>query len=186
MEKRAFVIFKIFFFLNLLFLGIRIGKPCSEYLYDSSYSFNEDVPTGKYAVYQGISLKPGVYRIELEYETDTDRAGLCNVQDGTVFVGGLLSNGEHMYSALDRTGYDMWLYEETDGLEVVVEYDGNGNLTTGSLYIVETKQLWTMLLTIVLFLGAVGYACMIFYYYDRAYAVPVEKKHVFSALQSSV
>lgn len=39
----------------------------------------------------------------------------------------------------------MWLYEGTESLQVIVEYGGNGNLTTGSLHIVETKQLWTML-----------------------------------------
>ena len=178
-KKRPFVIFTVIFFLSLLFLGIRIAKPCREYLYDGSASFSADVGVGQYEVYSGISLAPGVYRVELEYETDTDQVALCNVKDGTVFHGGLLCNGEHMYSALTQTGYDMWLYEGTEGLQVVIEYGGIGNLTVGSLHIVETKQLWTMLLTIALFLGAVGYVCIIFYYYDKRYAVAAEKKHVF-------
>ena len=178
-KKRPFVIFTVIFFLSLLFLGIRISKPCREYLYDGSASFSADVGVGQYEVYSGISLAPGVYRVELKYETDTDQVALCNVKDGTVFHGGLLCNGEHMYSALEQTGYDMWLYEGTEDLQVVIEYGGNGNLTVGSLHIMETKQLWTMLFTIALFLGTVGYVCIIFYYYDKRYAVAAEKKHVF-------
>lgn len=178
-KRRPFVIFTVIFFLCLLFLGIRIAKPCREYLYDGSVSFTADAEAGQYAVYQGISLPVGVYRIELEYKTDTDLVALCNVEDGTVFSGGLLCNGEHMYSALGQTGYHMWLYEGTESLQVVIEYGGTGNLTTGSLHITETNQLWTMLLTIILFLGAVVYAGMIFYYYDKRYAVAEEKKHIF-------
>ena len=178
-KRRPFVIFTVIFFLSLLFLGIRIGRPCREYLYDGSTSFTPDAEAGKYAVYQGISLPIGVYRIELDYATDADLVALCNVNDGTVFSGGLLCNGEHMYSALGQTGYHMWLYEGTESLQVVIEYGGTGNLTTGSLHITETNQLWTMLLTIVLFMGAVVYAGMIFYYYDKRYAVAEEKKHVF-------
>ena len=69
-KRRPFVIFTVIFFLSLLFLGIRIGRPCREYLYDGSTSFTPDAEAGKYAVYQGISLPIGVYRIELDYATD--------------------------------------------------------------------------------------------------------------------
>lgn len=178
-KKKPFIIFTAIFLLLLIFLGIKIAKPCREYLYDGSASFTEETAAGKYEVYTGIELKPGVYRIELEYETDTDLAALCNVQDGTVFTGGLLCNDEHMYSALNQTGYNMWLYEETERLAVVIDYGGTGNLTIGSLHIVETNKLWTMLLTIVIFLGVLGYACITFYEYDKCYAVDKEKKHVF-------
>lgn len=178
-KKKGFAIFTILFSLCLLFCIIKIALPCREYLFDGSYSFEAGIATTETVIYEGISLTPGVYRIELEYETDGDMAALCNVADGTVFTGGLLCNGEHLYSNLKQTGYDMWLYEKTDDLRIVIDYSGNGNLTTGTLHIVETNQFWTMLLATVIFLGVLFYAALIFYYYDRTYSVSSDKKQVF-------
>ncbi len=168
-------------FVLVLFLVVvaKLFAPCQEYQYEGSYSFEPNVPTAQTVIYERISLSPGVYRIELEYETDTDVAAVCTAWDGTVFTGGLLTNGEHLYANLSRTGYDMWLYEQTDALQVVVSYGGKGTLTTGNLKIVETNQLWTMLLTI-LVMGAIAvYGCLIFYYYNLKYPVSQDKKHVF-------
>lgn len=161
-----------------IFCIVRILLPSREYLYEGSYAFETGTPTENTAVCQGISLGPGVYRIELEYDTDVDSiAAWCTVSDGGVFSGGLLTNGEHLYGALGKTGFNIWLFERTDSLQVTVSYKGAGNLTTGSLKIVETKQLWTMLLTAVLMVCAAVTLCMFFYYYDRAYGVSREKKN---------
>lgn len=152
--------------------------PCREYHFEGEYGFEQGVSTQNTVVYENIALSPGVYQVLLDYETDTDVAALCNVADGTVFTGALLSNGEHLYSGLEKTGYTMWLYESTENLQVVISYGGNGSLSVGDLTIVETKGLWTMILAIVLFLGIAGYMLMIFAYYDRTYTVSQEKKHV--------
>ncbi|MCM1100948.1 MAG: hypothetical protein NC398_06140 [Acetatifactor muris] len=130
-------------------------------------------------MYEDIVLRPGVYRIELQYTTDTDTNALCNVTDGTVFTGGLLSNGEHLYSARHRTGYDIWLYENTEHLQVTVSYDGRGNLAAGSLRVVETNLLWTMLLTIVLFLWAASCVCIGYHYHNKTYPIARERKNAF-------
>ena len=73
---------------------------------------------------------------------------VCNVKDGTVYQGGLLCNGEHLYSALGHTSYDFWLYEPTEELTVTIDYSGREKLTTGNLRIVETNLLWTRYLVI--------------------------------------
>lgn len=73
----------------------------------------------------------------------------------------------------------MWLYESTDNFQVVISYGGEGSLTTGSLTLIETNQLWTMLLVIVLSAGGIVYVWMFFRYYDQVYSVSREKKHVF-------
>lgn len=180
-KKRPIYITAIIVSVLLLFLIIKLIMPCSEYKFEGSYTFAEGTASNS-VIYDGIALQPGVYRVELDYVTDTDLSAVCNVQDGTVFSGGLLCNGEHMYSALPRTEYHMWLFEGTDNLQVVVTYDGVGNLTTGNLKITETNQFWTMLLTIVVFLACVVFAGFVFYYYDMEYHVNPEKKHIFFCL----
>lgn len=164
----------------LLFLCVlQIIRPCQEYQYEGSSVFVEENGTEYAALYSGIDLRPGVYRIELEYATDTDLAGVCNIEDGTVFFRGLLTNGEHLYSGLDKTGYDIWLFEGTKALQVTVDYGGKGSLVTGNLKIVETNQLWTMLMAVIIAAGAAGILLLTFYYYDRRFPVSAEKKHVF-------
>ncbi len=167
--------------LLILFCLIKIGIPCEVWEYEckGGLDFTEGSSGGDIVVCDGICLKPGVYRIELAYDTDTDLVALCNVADGTVFYKGLLSNGEHMYSGLHRTGYDMWLYESTQDLQVIVPYGGEGSLEIGNVRIIETNQLWTMLLTGVLFMGIAVCAAQIFYYYDNHFHVAPHKKQVF-------
>ncbi len=177
-RKPICVITALFSFL-LLFCAIKIILPCHQYQFEGGRSFDIGIAAPDTIVYDGIHLSPGVYRIELQYDTDTDLTAVCTVADGTVFEGGLLCNGEHLYSGLSRTGYHMWLYEPADNLQVNVSYGGNGSLVTGSLRIVETNLLWTMLLTVFLFLGAAVLAALVFYYYDQAYPIPREKKNAF-------
>lgn len=178
-KKRIFCVFMAVFMLLFLALNIKIAMPNKEYQYEGISFWNENSPLGEQSVYEGIVLPVGSYRIELEYSADTDLIALCNVKDGTVFTGGLLCNGEHMYSSLDTTSYDMWLYEDAEGLQVTVDYGGKGNLETGALRIIETNQLWTMLLSILLFGALVVCAFIIFYYYDQKYSVAIEKKNAF-------
>ncbi len=178
-KRKPFVLFTCFFLLMLLFLLIRLAFPCREYHFTGSGSFFPQDPVGSTTVYEGISLPAGTYRVRLQYWTDTDVAALCNVEDGSVFFGGLQSNGEHLYSGLDETGYDIWLYEGTEDLCVTVDYGGEGLVTTGDLTVEETKAFWTMLLTALLFAAAAVYGGMLYIYYDREYSVSREKKQVF-------
>ena len=166
----------------LLFFVVRIAIPCREYEYNGSHFFETGSPVTDAVIYAGLDLDPGVWLISLEYETDSDLGAMCTAADSTVFSGGILTNGEPLYSGLGQTHYAMWLYERSDNLQIRITYDGQGNLTTGRLTITETNQLWTMLMTVVLFLWVAGSALMTFYYYDKAYSVAKEKKHVFFCL----
>lgn len=133
---------------------IRIAMPNREWNYAGSYEFVKGTPCPDQEVYEHISLGAGVYRLELSYESAGDTNAMCNVKDGTVYYGGLLCNGEHMYAALDHTSYDFWLFEPTEELSVTIDYSGQGSLTTGNLRIVETNLLWTRYLTILLAISA--------------------------------
>ena len=181
-KEKPVAIFSVVALVLLVFLCIQILTPCERYEFEGSHAFETGEPANLTVVYEGIHLDPGVYLIDLDYETDTDLGAYCTVTDGTVFTGGLLTNFEHFYSGLGKTDYAFWLFEGTENLQVVVDYGGEGNLSTGNLTIIETNQLWTMLMTIVLFIWISVVALMVFYYYDKKYSVAKEKKHVFFCL----
>lgn len=149
-----YTILGILLFLSLLCV-IRIAMPNREWEYSGSYEFTKGEACTDQAVYEHIPLEMGVYRLELSYESAGDTNAICNVKDGTVYSGGLLCNGEHMYQALDHTSYDFWLFESTEELTVTIDYSGQESLTTGNLKIVETNLLWTRYLVILLALSAV-------------------------------
>lgn len=178
-KRKPFLIMTTLFLAFFSLLIVRMLLPCREYRLEGEHVFGPEEVGANVAVYDGICLEPGVWQAVLEYETDTDLAALCTVEDSTVFHGGLLTNGEHLYSGLGETGFCFWLYEGTSQLQVTVSYGGVGSLVTGGLTIRETRQLWSMLLTILIFLGAVAYTLLIYRYYDEAYPVAREKKHVF-------
>lgn len=167
----------LFWTVLFIFCIIQIVMPCREYHYDGNETFSGTSYEEK-TVYENISLPPGVYRIELAYKIDADLQGMCNVIDGTVFQGGLLTNGEPLYSGLSKTGYHIWLLEKTDGLQVQVSCSG-ANLTTGELKIFETNLLWTILLTQLVFLGTILFMALYICEYNRVFPIPVEKKQSF-------
>ena len=149
-KKKAYIRFVILGILATLMVGciIRIAMPNREWNYTGSYTFAEGESYTEEPVFEHISLGTGVYRVELSYECTGDAIAVCNVKDGTVYQGGLLCNGEHLYSALGHTSYDFWLYEPTEELTVTIDYSGQEKLTTGNLRIVETNLLWTRYLVI--------------------------------------
>ena len=156
MKKRPYIRYTILGILAVLmiFCVVRIAMPNREWNYSGSYTFAEgESCTG--TVYEHIPLGMGVYRVELSYESTEDANAICNVRDNTVYTGGLLCNGEHIYRALEHTSYDFWLYESTEELSVTVDYSGQGELTTGNLRIVETNLLWTRYLVILLALALI-------------------------------
>ena len=178
-QKKPFLIYSAVFLLVLLFFIVQILRPNREILYNDSYRFISGTPSDYTTVYEGISLAPGVYLVELTFESDTDLNGHCNVEDGTVFTGGLLCNGEHLYSKQNSTNFHMWLFEQTEQLQIQVSYNGNGNLTIGDLHLKDTGLLWTMLLTIFLFAGILGFLLLIYFYYNQAYPVSRTCKETF-------
>ncbi len=140
--------------LLVLFLAVGIAvfvKPTAEYRFEGSYTPTKGVTLREEPLYQGISLTPGVYQIELSYETEVPMGFLCNAKDDTVAKGNLLTNGENLYAGRGETGFLMWLFESTDNLEINLSYEGEAALTTGNLVIRETRLLGSMMITAGLF-----------------------------------
>lgn len=97
--------------------------------------------SGEAVRYENLSLPAGVYRVELEYETDTDMHNICEVTDNSIYYKNLLTNGEHFYSGLSSTSFDMWLKDDSDQLVVKVSFGGQGSMTVKGLRIYETNAM---------------------------------------------
>lgn len=112
---------------------------------DSSSGFS-----GEAVRLENLSLPSGVYRVELDYETDTDMKNICQVTDQSIYYKNLLTNGEHLYSGLSSTGFDMWLKEDSDRLTVSVNFGGQGSMTVKGLTIYETNAMARIYLFLVI------------------------------------
>jgi hypothetical protein len=166
--------------LSLLFFGavicvIQIIRPNASYFYDVTQRADT-------LSYQGISLTPGVYQIEMDYRTDTSTSILCTAKDGTVFTGGLQVNGENLHVGKDRADFLMWLFEGTNSLEIYLTNLEDNYAEVGNLAIYETNLLWTMLLTTLLFLMALLIGLSYFRYYDHRYGIDQKRKSVIFVL----
>lgn len=157
---------------------VQMARPNRQYVYEGSANFAKGYIFGEEVVYEQIALPPGIYEVALEYQAEKNLEGVCTVRDNTVFTGGLLTNGEHLYSGLTHTSFRFWLFESTEALEVVLTGSGEQNLQVGNLTIYETNQLWSMLLTVIIvaagiLLGAEGLGT-----YEKKHPIDREKKNV--------
>ena len=111
------------------------------------YEYPSEGVTVNTGVYQDnmtiehISLKPGLYRIQLHYDTDTNMKNFCIIEDDTVGYRMLRNSGEHLYQGLHETDYPLWLLQKSDNIRVTVTYGGEGSYTITGLTIRETNGL---------------------------------------------
>ena len=139
------------------------------------------VPAGTYQEdvrIENLSLKPGVYRIKLQYETDTDMMNFCNVTDDTVGYRMLRSSGEHFYQGLQETDFQIWLLQKTDHLCVNVTYGGEGSFTVKGLVVAETNGLAAILLCCILFFSLLVDLIYGYVQYNREYGISTAQKGI--------
>lgn len=165
-QKKCLIVILIFGILSICCI-IRIMLPNRIFEYDNSVIFETGTAATKSVIYEGISLKPGVYRVQLEYQTDTDMVNSCSASDGTVYTGGLLTNGEGLCQGKGRTDFTIWLFEATENLQLWIDYSGKGDLQTGKLVILDTGQLWSMLLAVIIGIVLVWFGFLYLQSLDR-------------------
>ncbi|MCM1303489.1 MAG: YfhO family protein [Lachnospiraceae bacterium] len=134
--------------------------------------------TDNLADFTDISLPRGTYRIQLHYVTDTDMLNHCYVTDAKLTDKLLQTNGASLFSGLDKTDYDMWLYRNADGITVHVEYGGEGFLSVNGLTIVQTNAMNRMWLFEIFCLASFINGIYLYAAYDRKYHIPVKNKTV--------
>lgn len=178
LKQRIVVIVFIVAIIFTVFCAVRISLPKQVYNYSGEMIFESNGGIQSAIAYEKIKLPMGVYKIKLEYQTDTSMQNTCIVEDGTVYYGGLLSNQECLYKNLTSTEFPIWLFEGTDNLQVRINFGGVGNLKTGNLSIYETNGLWTMLLTIIWGIVLTIIAVLGYRYYDQSIGIEKSKKNV--------
>lgn len=168
-NRRWYIIILGLIAIPALFCIFKIVSPKHSYYVSGETVLSEASGAGERVVYEGIALPAGVWLVGVEYTTDTDYNAHIGIQDGTVFPGGLKTNGEHVYKNGTDTGFHMWLYEGTEQLQVTLEYSGEGSCAVHGVRFTETRLLWTMLLTVLLFAAflAVLFLNWHFYWRDR-------------------
>ena len=90
-----------------IFCVIMLIKPNRTYYFAGEMLFDNGTRQENIPIYTNIELPAGVYDVVLEYHADFSLNSWINAVDGTVFYGGLLTNGEPIYKNL--THYvDLW------------------------------------------------------------------------------
>ena len=138
--------------------------------------------TGDLAVFEGISLPAGVYRVSLQYDSSTDLQNICTVTNEGRGYKALLTNGEHLYSGLTQTDFTMWVKEDLDEIAVHATYNGVGSLVVKGLTITETNALARIFIFLVLCAVLLADAGFITWQYDRKYHIAQKDKNVGFAL----
>lgn len=148
------------------------------------YEYPSEGVTVNTGVYQDnmtiehISLKPGLYRIQLHYDTDTNMKNFCIIEDDTVRYRMLRNSGEHLYQGLHETDYPLWLLQKSDNIRVTVTYGGEGSYTITGLTIRETNGLAVIFLFGVVVLSILGNLLYIYVQYDREYSLSAPQKGI--------
>ena len=147
--KKIYFILAISFILSICCIT-KIIMPNETYYYSNEVHINSETPASEITLYDSISLPIGVYDIQLYYETDSSFTHVFDVRDYSVRADALQTNACILHKNLEQTNFRIWLFENTDALEVYLSYGGVGYVTTGELHIQETDALWTMSLFIIL------------------------------------
>ena len=180
-KKKVLIILMIASVLSV-FCAVKMVMPKQQYHYSGEVRFDDGVAVTEAVLYEQISLPAGVYDVKLSYQSDTSMTNWCTAKDGTVFTGGLLTNGENLHAQLDTTEFRVYLFENTESLEICMSYGGQGTLIAGDLDICETNTLWTMLLTIIWSVVVLLLGILAFREYDNKVGVERERKNVIASL----
>lgn len=172
------------FAVMILVCIIKILIPNKTYEFDTQGDIQTDTESYKHIVCDGIKLPMGVYRFNLEYSPqDTDLPCFFNIEDGSVYSGGFLCNGDFFWTGRSQTECYLWLYETADSLTAYIDVPSNTPLFHyGKLTISETNLLWSMLIVNLLFLCAVIMAVISFLAKLKAGKISAETKLVIIAL----
>ena len=139
------------------------------------YEYPSEGVTVNTGVYQDnmtiehISLKPGLYRIQLHYDTDTNMKNFCIIEDDTVRYRMLRNSGEHLYQGL---------LQKSDNIRVTVTYGGEGSYTITGLTIRETNGLAVIFLFGVVVLSILWKLLYTYVQYDREYSLSAPQKGI--------
>ena len=143
---------------------VRIAMPNRTYKYDINGSVSADSEDKNIVICENITLPIGIYNVELEYTPkEEDISAWFYLEDSCVFDGGLLCDGDVLWSGRDKTKCSMTLLESTETLRACLRIGSNTTeISYGTLTIYETDLLWTTLLALIVFCWLSVIALMLF------------------------
>lgn len=143
---------------------------------------SESGTSGHLVEFQGIVLPKGTYRINLQYETDTNAKNSLEITDESLHDGQLRFNPILLYAGWDHTDEEMWLLRDTGTLIVHAGYGGEGQFAVRGLSIQQTNAANRIFLfcLICLFIGI--NLIYLWVKYDRKYQIPIKTKTVYFLL----
>ena len=102
-----------------------------------------------------VALKRGVYKVDLNYETDVDMENVWSVKAEDVSYDGLYANTCMLYSGMTSADMYIWLTEKIDGISVEVKYNQDSRMSVYGAFIQETNMGTGILLVTLLAIFAV-------------------------------
>lgn len=101
-----------------------------------------------------LCLKSGVYQVSFMYQTDVEQ--VTSVKDESVGYRKLYANAVSLYptSQMKECTYRFTLLEDTETLNIAIKYTGNGTLQVSDVFLMHTRQEYSMLLLMTAFLFA--------------------------------
>ncbi len=147
------------------------------YFVEQELAVDESAGVQTYALAE-LALPRGAYEVSLHYTTDTNMKNLCTVVNNAVGYRSCLSNGEHLYAGLDKTDFMMWLFQNTEHLQVKVDFGGEGNLSISGVTVTETNALNRIFVFLWLVAALLVNVAYIYWKYDEKYQIPLKNKIV--------
>lgn len=143
---------------------------------DSEYHLTDGATA---SVLEDIALPMGIYDFTVSYQTNANALYALDIEDGTVFEGGLLSSLQAVFAGKNEVTFRVWLYESTEHLRLFTKGYTEEALYINSLTIKNTGRLWTCILVIAiavyfLFLGILRFLSL-----DIFGKISPEKKKMF-------
>ena len=107
-----------------------------------------------------LTLNPGVYKVDLYYETDADMSNVWSVKADSASYNGIFSNTCMLYSGKQHADMYVWLTENTDALYIEVKYGQDCQMVIHGADIQKTNMGSAIALTIVLIFSLVADFCI--------------------------
>ena len=109
--------------------------------FEQEYQINEAAgQRPDFLRFLGLSLKSGIYRIEIDYRCSSDWTNSVHVSMEGGSHHALWENAVGFFSNLEHMDYLVWLWEKTDSFTVHVDYAGIGEFAIKDIRIYKTNQ----------------------------------------------
>lgn len=125
--------------------------------FEQEYRIDEDAGhRPDFLQFLGISLKPGIYRIEIDYRCSSDWTNSVHVSMEGGSHHALWENAIGFFGNLKHMDYLVWLWETTESFTVHVDYSGIGEFAIKDIRIYKTNQgsICALILLLIIYLVA--------------------------------